>query len=71
MNNRQAIKSKIFKIITTFIIMIISCNSLFAQPIPEPIDIPIDGGISYLLAAGIIYGAKKYYSNRKSKKVSE
>lgn len=28
--------------------------------------VPIDGGISFLIAAGIAYGAKKTYDNRKS-----
>ena len=30
--------------------------------------IPIDGGISLLIAAGAIYGGKKLYSNQKNKK---
>lgn len=32
---------------------------------------PIDGGLSLLLAAGIGYGAKKMYQNRKQKKELE
>ena len=27
--------------------------------------IPVDGGISVLIAAGALYGAKKFYENRK------
>ncbi len=34
-------------------------------PPPPPEDIPIDGGLGILLIAGIGYGAKKLYSERK------
>lgn len=30
--------------------------------------VPIDGGISLLIAAGAIYGGRKLYSNKKEKK---
>lgn len=33
---------------------------------PDSPSIPIDGGISLLLAAGAAYGAKKIYQNKKS-----
>jgi hypothetical protein len=39
------------------------------DPPPDPIDTPIDGGLSILLAAGIGYGVKKAYEKRK--KVNE
>ena len=32
----------------------------FAQGPPDPNDVPIDGGIGFLLAAGAVYGVKKY-----------
>ena len=35
-----------------------------AQPDP-PIDTPIDGGLTLLLAAGAAYGVKKYRNSRK------
>lgn len=38
---------------------------------PSPEGIPIDGGISLLLAAGAAYGVKKVRENRKAKKESE
>ena len=43
-------------------------SSVFAQPgdPPDP-DIPIDGGISLLIAAGALYGSKKIYDARKKK----
>ncbi len=32
---------------------------------PAPADVPIDGGLSLLLAAGVGYGIKKYRDQRK------
>jgi hypothetical protein len=39
---------------------------VFAQP-PDPSDamVPIDGGLSLLLAAAVSYGSKKMYDARK------
>ncbi len=34
-------------------------------PCWPPPCVPIDGGISFLLAAGLLYGSKKIYDNRK------
>ncbi len=39
---------------------------LFAQGPPDPNDVPIDGGLSLLLAAGAAYGVKKYRDNKKN-----
>lgn len=42
--------------------------SLKAQPDPggDPdTEVPIDGGVSLLVAAGVAYGAKKAYDKRK------
>ena len=45
--------------------------SVFAQPPPgdpgDDPDIPIDGGISLLIAAGALYGSKKIYDARRKK----
>ena len=40
---------------------------VFAQP-HDPNDVPIDGGISVLLAAGAAYGVKKYRDHKKNGK---
>lgn len=41
-------------------------ESLIAQPPPPPAqEIPIDGGISALIAAGMAYGLRKVYKDRK------
>ncbi|MBS1749102.1 MAG: hypothetical protein JST63_04315 [Bacteroidetes bacterium] len=41
--------------------------SLMAQPVDpgQDPDVPIDGGVSLLIAAGVAYGAKKAYDKRK------
>ena len=38
---------------------------------PDVLDNPIDGGLSLLLGAGAVYGAKKLRDHRKSKKKEE
>jgi hypothetical protein len=35
---------------------------------PDPVNAPIDGGVSLLVAAGIAYGAKKAHAARKKDK---
>jgi hypothetical protein len=70
----------ILKKLTSFfvVITIFSMTQLFAQPTePDPIDpggpqsggVPLDAGLTVLLAAGASYGAKKAYDYRKKKKV--
>ena len=36
-----------------------------AQGPPDPDDVPIDGGLSLLVAAGAAYGVKKYRNYKK------
>jgi len=52
------------------IVLTLSCPAfLYAQgDLPEVNDVPIDGGLSLLLAAGVGYGIKKARDNRKAKK---
>jgi hypothetical protein len=38
------------------------------DPGGDPAAVPIDGGLSLLLAAGVAYGVKKGYSNHKKKR---
>ena len=44
-------------------------NNLAAQPPPPPpVEIPIDGGLFFLLVAGMAYGAKKLIENKSNLK---
>ncbi|MES2734394.1 MAG: hypothetical protein V4714_21780 [Bacteroidota bacterium] len=54
-------------------ICLLTTNQAFAQDLPPGGDeggdpVPIDGGLSLLLAAGAAYGAKKVYAYRNEKK---
>ena len=64
-------RRKVFIIIGLIIGLVFLTQVLSAQPPPPPPqDIPIDGGLLALLAAGLIYGAKEIYKyERKNKKV--
>jgi len=60
------------KIILT-LFFIFGMGIVFAQPIfpTDTIGVPIDGGLSLLLAAGAAYGAKKVYEFRNKDKQDE
>ena len=69
-------QSKLF-ILFIFILNFTSICIAQDPPPPPPTDepgcwpppcIPIDGGISLLIAAGAIYGGRKLYSKQKEKK---
>ena len=40
-------------------------NAIAEGPPPGPIDVPIDGGLGFLLATGVAYAAKKLHSHKK------
>ena len=68
-------KSKIQIIVRFTLSTYISCFSAPPPPPPTggaacwpPPCIPIDGGISILIAAGVLYGGSKLYSKQKNKK---
>jgi hypothetical protein len=62
---------KMFKIIASvgFMFLIAGVGSVMAQPGPGPVfnPVPLDGGITLLLAAGATLGVKKAIDARKSK----
>jgi len=63
-------KKMILILSITFIIFFVPLIA-YAQGAPgDPGDpeIPIDGGVSLLIAAGVAYGGKKIAENRKAKK---
>jgi hypothetical protein len=62
-------------IVGTILLILVSSllNVIIAQvpPPPAPDIVPIDGGISLLLAMGAGYGAKSIYNSRKLKNASD
>lgn len=63
---------KLKPLLTTAVLTVVSLMmylpSVLAQlpnPGGDPDEIPIDGGLSLLIAAGVAYGAKKAYDKRK------
>ena len=60
-------KSK--SLLPILVLIIIMCSPVITNsqtnPPDDPVDVPIDGGLSLLLAAGIGYGVKKAYSSSK------
>ena len=62
-----------------YVVMILALGLIlpgvvFSQPPPPPdlpVDTPIDGGISLLVAAGVGYGIKKVRDSRKKLKAED
>ena len=55
----------ILSFIVVFVLSPAFVQTAIAQPPPPPpVDIPIDGGLGFLLAAGVAYAAKRLYKNR-------
>jgi len=40
----------------------------FADPDEDPTNVPLDGGVGMLIAAGVVYGLKKRYDDKKQVK---
>ncbi|MCD4794273.1 MAG: hypothetical protein K8R54_13645 [Bacteroidales bacterium] len=56
-------------LVFTLLVLPILVNEASAQPPPPPPqDIPIDGGLFLLIAAGATYGARKLYKQQKEEK---
>lgn len=60
--------NRFFTILVFIVIFILSpafVQTAIAQPPPPPpVGIPIDGGLGFLLAAGVAYAAKRLYDGR-------
>ena len=52
-------------LILTFVVIVVM-PSLSQPPDPPPEQSPIDGGVGFLLAAGLIYGVHRFKKSRKS-----
>jgi hypothetical protein len=65
--------NKYLTILSFIVIFVLSpafVQTAIAQaPPPTPVDIPIDGGLGFLLAAGVAYAAKKLYKNRDQEEI--
>jgi hypothetical protein len=73
-------KFKKIRVYVLLVIALISIMNVYAQPTGDPTgdpdatpveEVPIDGGLSLLLVAGIAYGAKRAYDNKKKDKNAE
>lgn len=73
----NTIKKNLFKYTLTIAFLALMASPMLAQPGPPPGGgggdtppcwpppcIPIDGGIGWLIAAGLAYGGKKVYQNK-------
>lgn len=67
--NKKFCMNKYLKILSFIVVFALSpmfVQTAIAQPPPPPPeDIPIDGGLGFLLAAGVAYAAKRLYRNNK------
>ncbi|MCF6364616.1 MAG: hypothetical protein L3J35_00260 [Bacteroidales bacterium] len=52
-------------VFTLLVLPIFIKNASAQPPPPPPQDIPIDGGLFLLIAAGATYGARKLYKQQK------
>ena len=56
---------KILIFLVFFLFFPVFINSLMAQsPPPTGEEIPLDGGLGFLLAAGVAYAARKLYKHK-------
>lgn len=64
-------KKILFVLVLVFTLMILPVlvkDAAAQPPPPPPQDIPIDGGLFLLIAAGASYGARKLYKQQKEEK---
>jgi hypothetical protein len=55
----------ILSFVVVFVLSPAFVQTAIAQPPPPPPqDIPIDGGLGFLLAAGVAYAARRLYKNK-------
>jgi hypothetical protein len=59
---------KFFTLVVIGLLFVVQYAHAQPPPPPSPTDVPIDGGLSLLIAAGAALGGKKAWDNRKLKK---
>ena len=60
--------SVLLLVLTLLILPILVKDAAAQPPPPPPQDIPIDGGLFLLIAAGATYGARKLYKQQREEK---
>ena len=60
--------SVLLLVLTLLILPILVKDASAQPPPPPPQDIPIDGGLFLLIAAGATYGARKLYKQQREEK---
>ena len=60
--------SVLLLVLTLLILPILVKDAVAQPPPPPPQDIPIDGGLFLLIAAGATYGARKLYKQQREEK---
>ncbi len=57
---------------STLILMLVFIDPIFSQPPPPPSPeaIPIDGGLGFLIVAGMIYGGRRIILKHKNENAS-
>jgi len=65
--------NKIIRISLVLVAFLAISQLAMAQPTPpgSPADVPIDGGLSILIATGAALGGKKIWDNRKEAKTKD
>jgi len=60
-----SLKKRVWYILVVLFLFLALPHITRAQGPPDPDDVPIDGGLGLLLAAGAAYGVKKYRGAKK------
>ncbi len=67
---KQALKTKVVFFLLSLGAALLPIITYAQDPGDDP-DVPFDGGLTVLIAAGVGYGLKKVRDERKRKKISE
>ena len=62
------LKQLLFIVLISVFCTLPKVSSAQIDPPPNPVDVPIDGGLSILIGAGVAYGIKKVRDERKKQR---